>query len=78
MLVVQRWWNHLKNLRSVAQSGRALDLGSKGREFESRHSDKKQTSDAAKYGIKTIRIKPKLNVLNQLEESLKCLADQLS
>ena len=39
ILVVQWWRNHLKNLRSVAQSGRALDLGSKGREFESRHSD---------------------------------------
>ena len=30
MLVVQWWWNHLKNLRGVAQSGRALDLGSRG------------------------------------------------
>ena len=46
------------------------------------HKDKQKDinkdADAAKHGIKTIRIKPKLNVLNQLEESLKCLADQLS
>ena len=28
--VVSWWWNHLKNLRCVAQSGRALDLGSRG------------------------------------------------
>ena len=30
MAVVSWWWNHLKNLRRVAQSGRALDLGSRG------------------------------------------------
>ena len=38
------------------------------------HKDKQKDidkdADAAKYGIKTIRIKPKLNVLNQLEECL--------
>ena len=37
--VCRWWWNHLKNLRSVAQSGRASALGAEGREFESRHSD---------------------------------------
>lgn len=39
MAVVSWWWNHLKNLRSVAQSGRALALGARCREFESRYSD---------------------------------------
>ena len=37
--VVSWWWNHLKNLRSVAQPGRALALGARCREFESRYSD---------------------------------------
>ena len=41
MAVVSWWWNHLKNLRSVAQSGRAPALGAGCREFESRYSDKK-------------------------------------
>lgn len=40
MLVVQWWRNHLKNLRSIAQPGGAPDLGSGGRESESRYSDK--------------------------------------
>lgn len=40
MLVVQWWWNHLKNLRGVAQSGRALALGARCRRFESCHPDK--------------------------------------
>ena len=37
--VVSWWWNHLKNLRSIAQPGGAPDLGSGGRESESRYSD---------------------------------------
>lgn len=44
------------------------------------HKDKQKDinkdADAAKHGIKTIRIKPKLNVLKQLEESLIQLDDQ--
>lgn len=28
--VVSWWWNHLKNLRRVAQPGRALALGARG------------------------------------------------
>lgn len=39
MAVVGRWWNHLKNLRSIAQPGRAHALGAWGRESESRYSD---------------------------------------
>lgn len=39
MAVVSWWWNHLKNLRSIAQPGRAPDLGSGGRESESRYSE---------------------------------------
>lgn len=54
-------------------------LGTGNRWFESSCADKSKLvlqkdinkdADAAKHGIKTIRIKPKLNVLNQLEESL--------
>ena len=30
MAVVNWWWNHLKNLRRVAQPGRALALGARG------------------------------------------------
>ena len=30
MAVVSWWWNHLKNLRRVAQPGRALALGARG------------------------------------------------
>ena len=37
--VVRWWWNHLKNLRRVAQSGRALALGARCRRFESGYAD---------------------------------------
>ena len=37
--VVSWWWNHLKNLRRVAQSGRASALGAEGRWFESSYAD---------------------------------------
>lgn len=37
---VQRWcWKHLKNLRGVAQSGRAPALGAGCRQFESGYPD---------------------------------------
>ena len=40
VIAVVSWcWKHLKNLRSVAQPGRALALGARCREFESRYSD---------------------------------------
>lgn len=40
MVVVDRCRKHLKNLRSVAQSGRASALGAECRQFESGYSDK--------------------------------------
>lgn len=45
MLVVQWWWNHLKNLRGVAQSGRAPALGAGCRQFESGYPDYRSSGD---------------------------------
>ena len=41
VIAVVSWCRkHLKNLRSIAQPGRALALGARCREFESRYSEK--------------------------------------
>lgn len=40
MAVVSWWWNHLKNLRGVAQPGRALALGARCRRSESGYPEK--------------------------------------
>ena len=40
VIAVVSWcWKHLKNLRRVAQSGRASALGAEGPWFESRYAD---------------------------------------
>ena len=49
----------------VAQFGSALEWGSRGREFDSRHSDQKTSSTELVFFLLYTAVRPKINALHR-------------